>query len=206
MNCEKCNNIVCVNINSNNFYFFCNKCIKSLKLCSKSNCKKLFMLNDSDLVNLKIIYLNSNYNFYLYDDVYKIILTKYGSLDNLEYLIKNKRKKCNNIKVEREKILKEQLMLNKLEYKNYGDCYSYVNYGKPPIEQVLVNELEKLYEKNKRRLNLASELSKINMTLDETIKPCYEYINDLIPEKSIDDIVKKIQFETKNNLVINFCK
>jgi hypothetical protein len=40
-------------------------------------------------------------------------------------------------------------MLNKLDFKNYGDCYSYIHYNVPDLETVLKNELTKLKEISK---------------------------------------------------------
>lgn len=204
-NCQSCNINIKTNIHSdqtNHYYFFCSECIKNLNVCAKSNCNKLFLLNDNDLKNLKYIYLlNNNSKFYLYDDIKKIVVTKYGSLDNLKILIKqnkNKKKlqqqKKQNDKLKREKDLRELFIFHKLEYKNFGLCYEYVNYGKPSINVVLETELAKLEEKTKRQNDLAKILYNLNIPLDNNNKLCYEYING-ITNKSIDDVIKSIRFE-----------
>ena len=35
-----------------------------------------------------------------------------------------------------------------LEFNNFGDCYSYINYGKPSIDEIINKELEKNNIKN----------------------------------------------------------
>ena len=107
-------------------------------------------------------------------------------------------------KLNREIEIKEIFKLNKIEFKNYGDVYSYINYGKPDIETIIKNELTKLADKNKRRLELSNELNKLNIPFDETFKACYEYINN-IGTKDFIDIIRSIEIEyflkTKTNYI-----
>lgn len=208
-NCEKkiLNLYIHNDTNSINYHFLCKKCLKKLKVCSKSKCKKLFLLNDIDIKNLKIIYLDNNQHFFLYEEVKKVVINKYGNLDNLQKILdkksdekKLKIQKNNFIKTERENILMEAFKFNKLEYKNYGDCYSYINYGEPSLETVINNELIKIKDKNNRRMELAHELKKLNINLDESLKSCYEYINK-IGCVTLKEIVRNIEIEyfLKNN-------
>lgn len=97
-------------------------------------------------------------------------------------------------KEKRENEIKEIFKLNKLEFKNYGEVYSYINYGKPDIETVMKNILLKLNGKNERRLKLSEELIKINIPYDETYNACYEYINN-IGTKDFIDIIRNIEVE-----------
>jgi hypothetical protein len=204
--CDNCkillkNNFLYDHYKKDKHYLFCRICLKSLEICSKSRCKKLFLLIDSDLDSLKTIYLNNNQQFFIFNDVKTVILNKYGDLDNLQkiLLVKKKNrelklKKSSDNKSEREKKLKESLFLNKLEYKNYGDCYSFIHYGQPSLNTVIENELKKNINKNERRIELASELIKFNISLDETLTSCYEFINNL-NSKSLDETIKSIQVE-----------
>lgn len=104
----------------------------------------------------------------------------------------------NNIKMKNEKqreiILKEALAINKLEYKNYGDCFSFIHYGKPSLEEVLTNELKKANIKHNRRVLLASRLKEYNIELDESLKSCYNYVNN-IGCNVIDEVIKAIEIE-----------
>ena len=99
-----------------------------------------------------------------------------------------------NIKEFREKEIREILKNNKLEFKNCGDIYSYIHYGKPDINTVINNTLDKLKEKNNRRQILSQELNKYNIPYDETYKGCYEYINN-IGTKEFIDIIRSIEVE-----------
>lgn len=213
--CNKCPVDIKINMcdkKKDMFYFFCSGCLKNINVCSKKNCQKLFLLNNNDIVNLKVIYmLNSNSKFYLYDDVMNVINIKYGSLENLKQIIKEKKrikkekmKKLEDEKIKRENKLKDLFMLYKLEYKNYGDCYSYIHYATPDLNIVLKNELNNLKIKSMRQFVLANELQNIRVPLDESIKPCYEYINN-INTKPLDDIVKsiKMEYDIKNNTYDN---
>ena len=208
--CDGCSLIINEKYIDNNFnpkknYIYCRKCIIDIKACSKSKSKKIFMLSDKDIANLKTIYLNNNTDhvFYLYDDIYNVVINKYGSFENYKEEVEQKKqtkaikiKKSNELKLKREKELKKELMMNKLEYKKYGNCYSYVNYGKPDIKTVIKEELEKEMIKNDRRIELAEKLDKYNIKLDENLKTCYEYINGLDNE-SINEKIESIQLEYK---------
>jgi len=203
--CDTCNENIKTNICNKKkdlYYFFCSECLKSINVCSKQNCNKLFLLNNDDIINLKTIYLfGNNSKFYLYDDIKQIIITKYGSFDDLKKKLKEKKelkkkklKKIENDKLERETKLKELFISHKLEFKNHGDCYSYIHYGTPELNIVLNNELNKLKEQSNRQIILANRLHDINIPYDERLKSCYEYINNL-NTKPLDDIVKSIKME-----------
>jgi hypothetical protein len=175
-----------------------------MEVCSKTKCKKIFLLTDNDIKNVKFIYLENNptQQFYKFSDIKKVVLDKYGSFDNLQNIINQKNKykeskhiKTKNIIAERETELKQLFELNKLEFKNYGDIYSYINYGKPALETVLENELSKLNNKNNRRIILANKLKTLNIRVDESLKSCYEFVNGLAT-KSLDEIVRCIEVES----------
>ena len=205
--CDKCIEKIKVysyDTKKDTHHFFCGECLNNLNVCSKDNCRKVFLLTDDDLKQERLIYLfNSNNKFYLYDDVKKIALVKHGSFDNLEQLLKvkqNKKKlnadKLKKIKNEREHKLRMLFDYHKLEYKNYGDCYSYIHYGKPCLEDVLSNELKKVNEKFSRKMLLANKLSNLNIPLDESLQSCYEYINNL-GSGTLNETVKNIEIEYK---------
>lgn len=202
--CDNCHTTIytCYNGDKSQYYFFCKTCMTNLQICSKSKIKKLFYLNDNDLNNSKHVYLNNNkYVFYIYNDIKKIIQQKYGSFENFEKLrIKKKQKKQEKLNKlssdiqKREQMLKEELTLNKLEYSLTPDNYSYIHYGKPDLKNIISIEIEKVNSKNKRMAELAKELDKINIEVDETLKPCYDYINN-ITYKKLSEIVKEIEIE-----------
>lgn len=100
----------------------------------------------------------------------------------------------NKIEQYRKNKLINKLQENKLMMKHNGDCYSYIKYGHPGIEQVINNELLKTEYKTNRKIKLAKKLSKLNIVLDESLPSCYNYINNL-GCKSLNDIVQNIEIE-----------
>lgn len=95
---------------------------------------------------------------------------------------------------QRKLLLKNAIKENKLEYKWYGDCYSYVMYGKPSLDQVISNELLKMQNKTTRKLRLSKRLFELGITLDESLISCYNYINK-VGCKSLDEIVRDVEIE-----------
>jgi hypothetical protein len=191
-------------INKNIHYILCTDCIKKRRIYSKSKCKKKFLLDDNDIHHLKYLYISNNQNankYFLYTDILNIIKNKYGSLDNLNNVINNKKRKSDKNVIlkklhieQRKKELIDVLNMNKLAYKNHGSCYSYVHYGKPPIDEVIDDELEKINEKNKRRIKLGLKLEEKGMYVDETLCSCYNYINN-IGYKSFDEVIRSVEVE-----------
>lgn len=199
--CQQCQTLIYYTYDITKYYILCYNCIKTSTICSKTKCKKEFLLNDNDLKNIKMVHLNNNYNYYLYVDIEKIILNKYGSFNNLKLQIKNnkvkqlsKQTKSQNIKQTREKKLKEELRRNKLEFKNHGNLYSYIHYGTPTLETIINEELKKNKDKMERRILLSNELNKLDIQLDETLPTCYEYINNLTTKK-ISTVIRNIEIE-----------
>ena len=205
MECESCKEeSILDNFNPVTQYFYCKKCIKKINIISKSKCQKFFILDDTDLITIKSIYSwNSNYKYYKLTDIEKAVIKKYGSIENLNKIIIEKQKvmeikkaKIECVKLEREIELKKAFEINKLAFqKNHGDCYSYIHYGKPDINTILFNEIVKLDKKNKRRMELSSELEKHGIPYDESVKHCYNYVNG-VGTNDILDVVRLC----KNNI------
>lgn len=168
--CSSCN----PNINQDNQeLFFCKSCLSKIKLYSRSYCKKLHHNLDNHVLNTLKYVIIKNIKYYLSTD--------------LDYLIKN-------LKKIRTKILQDELNKYKLEFNNYGDSYLYINYGHPSIDHIIKQEIIKNNIKTKRKLELSKYLSKINLTLDESLDACYDYINN-IGSKNIAETVRAIEIE-----------
>lgn len=206
-NCDGCSN----NIEFNEYrdrpvkdehLLFCSDCTDNLKLCSHSKSKRLFCLKDDDLNKLQYLYINNPTNrqkFYLYSDVENIVILKYGSIDKLKKLLKQKeeekviRKKDKEDRIEhRRNKLEGVCKDNKIIMKNYGDFYSYIHYGEPSIDTVIQNELKKADIKRHKMIELASELSKYGLSFDMNDKDCYNYINNL-SNRSVTETVNNIR-------------
>lgn len=100
--------------------------------------------------------------------------------------------------LERRNEIKNIFDDNKLEYKEYGECFLYVKYGKPPIETILETEINKIKMINNRRMKLANKLNKLDIELDENNKLCYEYINN-IGCNGLNDTVRMIEIDNYTN-------
>jgi len=185
------------------------------KLISKTRAIRLFLLNDEDLNKLNAIQIyNSNQKYYKYEQIEKIVINKYGNFDNLNNLLNKKKIKQeikNNNKLQlinnRKEYLKNLFELNKLEFKTYGNCYSYINYGKPDPKIIIENEIKKNKEIIKRKIELIVELYKNNIEYNENIKICYDYIynytnlelKEIINELKEYNIINK----TKNKIIFD---
>lgn len=207
--CEICKNDCSIEIYSrtykkNKHYLFCKSCLNNIKVCSKSKCKNNFLLKESEIKNLKYIYLSNKNNtnkYYLNNEIQKIITNKYGSFDNLEKVLNEKNKQRLEKKISKEKIInkrKEKLInalkMNKLKYKNHGDCYSFIMTGSPSINNVIKNELNKIDKKSERKKELIEKLNELDIPLDESLPSCYQYINN-IGYKTLDQAVRNIEIQ-----------
>lgn len=179
--------------------------IKGSKICSKTKALKLFKLKESDFVNIKELNIELSHKpkhtYYLYSDILNIVAEKYGSIGAFKSSLSNS--KSNNyskstlFKEDREKQLREAFYDMKLEPKNSGDCYTYINYGVPDLDQVIKNEITKLNDKTNRRVLLASRLDQLNISFDESLSSCYNYINN-IGSNDLDATVNEIIKSSKH--------
>jgi hypothetical protein len=178
---------------------------------SFSKCKSKYMLNKNDLHNTKIIYLKNPNNaktYYLFEDIRKIVVTKYGNAlrfgEKVSMRVEKqkliKRKKEDEVNKKREELVRV-LSSFKLPLKSYGDHYEYINTGKTTIEEIIENERIKIEEKDKRVQKIADELEKYGIIYNEHNKHCYNYVNK-IGFKKLDDIVTDIVLEKCGELNI----
>jgi len=207
--CHNCHLKIVIPANSREFniikqYLLCEKCVKGYQLYSKNNCKNIFLLNNDDLKGTKYVYIgniNNKRKYYLSDDIVKIVLKKYGSIEKLEGVKQDRKSVSDKTKNKKEiemKKRRDELITafknNKLKIKNYGDCYSYIVNGTPSLDVVIERELGKLTVQNDRRIKLANKLSKLSIPLDESIKACYNYINN-IGYKTLHETIRDIEME-----------
>lgn len=187
--CEKCDNMVKIKTENDvhiKYHIVCNNCKKNLQLHNKTESKKIFFLNNNDLEDIKSLYSTNKTIMYIHEDLEEYAIKKHGDISVIEKkreketLKKNKILKIKNEnKKIREEIISQYFDNNKLELKPYGDCYSFINNGYPPLNEIAQNEIKKNEQKNKKYLELAKELSKLNIQLDDSCTICYEYINNI---------------------------
>ncbi len=213
-NCCKCNiKLIFENIiTPRRYHLYCKKCIHETKFCSMSKCQKLFLLNNDDFKGLKYLYFdnpNNNTKFFVYSEVEKIVLHKYGNFNKLNELLKIKHQRIEERRARRQQQInkrKEELINsfadNKLEFKYHGDSYSYIHYGTPSLKEVVDNELNKIEKKSKRRIILARRLSKLGIVFDEKSRHSYNYINNIGSEniyETIGNIKRDSSYKYKND-------
>lgn len=188
--CGKCNNSKIKsdeNFNTNKHFLLCQDCRDNCKLYSKSFCIKQLQISKKDIKLLKYL-LSSEGKFYLDSDIENIIQNKFNNKIKRKLSIENQR-------LERKKNLQKKLADYKLDYRNIGDCFTYVKYGYPEIEDVIKNEIERYIKLSRRRDILCKELKKYDIPYDERNDSiCYNYIHG-ISEKSLYDIVNDAKIE-----------
>lgn len=159
--CVFCNTSTSYRLKDDKSFIVCDECQQKYDLFTKSYCMDTLLLNKNDLDALKCFH-KSNQKLYLKDDIQKLIAIKYGD-DYKNYKEKKllqKYKRISNInsrREERKKNLVEKLADYKIECKNYGDCYTYIQFGYPDIDVVVTNELEKyknIFSKQQLEANL----------------------------------------------------
>lgn len=117
-------------------------------------------------------------------------------------------KDTSNIITKRREELKHALMLNKLVYKDNGNMYSYVHYGKPDINEVINSELESEKKKLSLHMKLKNRLEKVNISYRDNM----DFINSLLKtekytEKHIDILTKETEINNfLNNMGNGICK
>ena len=135
-----------------------------------------------------------------FNNKYIIIKNNMNNINNIKNIE-------NNIQKERKNKLIFEFNENKIKLpdKYFGDTYSYINYGKPSIEYIVHNELNKISLKRRKRIKLNNELKKKNIPLDESLESCYNYINTN-NSKSLNDTVRAIEIEYFFKYQTNFTK
>jgi hypothetical protein len=185
-------------------FLLCKNCVTTTIVCSKSKCKEMYLLTDTDLIGIKILYianLNNSTSYYLYSDIETIITNKYGNVDSLKKKLKKRESRKQSINEKKQKIIakrKQELINaldeNKLEFNNYGDTFMYINYGKPDIETIIKKEVKKTSKRMTRRRRLSKALSKVNIKLDETLESVNNYINNN-NNNTLDEVVRAVEIE-----------
>ena len=104
--------------------------------------------------------------------------------------------KKNNIINERRKTLLNFIYNNKLDFKEVGNCYTYIHYGFPPLSKVtelLINENNLI---NENKYKLFKILKKNNIVYNENMQCCKAIMNneklDLV---DMDNIIEEARFE-----------
>lgn len=88
--------------------------------------------------------------------------------------------------------LRNSCIMNKIEYKEHGDYYSYINYGKPDIKTIICNELQNQKEKIEIHLKIKERLDKINISYKDHVENIIKLINTN-KKQNIEQIIKEVE-------------
>jgi hypothetical protein len=175
-------------------FALCPSCRDSCKLYSKTFCLKQLLISKDDLLPLKYLYnVDSKVKYYIDDDIERIIKVKFKAIEKNKERRLVKAKHSEMVKLERRRELIEKLSEYKLNYKPFGDCFTFVQYGYPKINTVIENEIKKSIELSLRKKLLYSELKKFNIPYRED-SVCYDFING-ITSKSLNDTITDAKIE-----------
>jgi hypothetical protein len=215
--CEECKTIQQFDVlhyrePTDNNIMLCIKCQETLVFYSKTECLKKFLLSETEIEKIRYLYFENPKNIiklYKKKDIDLIISNKYSDVKLDDVLEQKKIKQSERINkinlsmLERKKNLENTFEENKLDFKNYGDCYSYIHYGYPSIENIMNNEFKKVQIKNKRRITLANRLEELKIPLDESHIECYNFIHN-IGLKPINEVVRTIEIDNFLKTQTNF--
>jgi hypothetical protein len=120
---------------------------------------------------------NNKQKYYLQSDVIKTIETKFPTTQDYIAMVETKRNRVCALKLKKQNLVdtrkKEIIKIfkdHKLNFNNVGDCYMYINYGKPSLTTIMTNEIAKLNEQNERRKCIAKELETHSIVLDHNVE------------------------------------
>ncbi len=206
LNCKICDKNTTINIspldrvfNNEQHFYLCVLCKTNTKCYSYTECIKDLLFKQNELNNLKYLYFNNVNNktrLYMQTDVKILTVNNNQILDDRIKVKKYREDMINKTKTIRREELKHAFSQHKLEIYNYGDCYSYINYGNPDLSIIVNNELKKVELVNERRNILIAEFKKRHVDYNEKYDYVKKYIYD-INNKSIelDEIIKMAELD-----------
>jgi len=164
--CVKCKNMN--NKKQPMQFTLCDTCQNNYALFSKSFCINELLLSKSDLEDLRY-FIKGQTKLFLEEDIQMLIKKKYGDNDAYNHYKQQKISTKVSKQIQQQKLRDERKMKlidvlseYKLEYKTYGDCYTYVQYGYPELNKIIENELEKykiIFSKKIEIINSGEQLN-----------------------------------------------
>jgi hypothetical protein len=165
----------------------CKECQKTKTFYSKTKCKKDFLLDGADLGPLRFLYLSNPKNpkqFYPKDEIDQLIINKHADTQRLEAKIhikqqsrKGKREKKAHLRKKRELQLREALDALKLPFYKFGSSFSYIETGKPTLEEVVKEEHQKETLRQQKRKELQTGLLNLKLPILEQAEDYQLYVH-----------------------------
>ena len=153
----------------------------------------LSVLSNKELrqINGQII---NDQQYYYHTSVTSFMMIEYG----VEQIPKSRREKRRLKKLHRQnyriKILHQAFDEHRLQVKDYGDCYSFIHYGTPTVDEVVHNELTRLHNYQTRREELTIKLKNIGIKYSEEYSDCIDFVHSR-SNKTADEVVRSIELE-----------
>lgn len=148
----------------------CETCALDTKLYSKTFCVKKLGIQQKHLNNLETQANTGNKTYYYGPDIEHILSSEFTSIEANKHRTVTMQNKKESNKEKRKNELMEALEANKLSYKKFGDCYTWVNYGFPDLQTVISNELEKTTQQTQRAISLIDQLAIYNKDIAKITK------------------------------------
>jgi len=176
-----------------------------------TECIDKYRLKKEDIIKLREMYFENKQNnirLFLESEVDDVIEMVYGSDTKYsrEYINisdKNNKREKKKIYMQRRKKLQNALADHKLELKPHGDCYSYIYYGTPSIDEILEKELKKEDRRFERMITLVEALAEYGFAFDEKNSMHMDYINNAT-SMTTNDIIRLMRRNKKSNIILRF--
>lgn len=190
-NIKNIKNIEDINDKNEKNIIICDECQKTNTMYTKKYCINNLHLSNIILKDVKY-FKNGRTKYYLESDIEEIIQKYYDKIKKKKLKQANSK---NAIEMRKKKLL-EHLAEHKLEYRGFGDCFSYVSNGYPSIDVVIENELKRTSQISMRKKILYNKLQQLNLSFSETKDSiCYDYING-VSDKSFNEIIDEAKIES----------
>lgn len=197
--------------NPKKHFFVCKDCQKKQMFIPATECIDKYRLKKEDIIKLREMYFENKQNnirLFLESEVDDVIEMVYGSDTKYsrEYINisdKNNKREKKKIYMQRRKKLQNALADHKLELKPHGDCYSYIYYGTPSIDEILEKELKKEDRRFERMITLVEALAEYGFAFDEKNSMHMDYINNAT-SMTTNDIIRLMRRNKKSNIILRF--
>lgn len=191
VNCSKCGILIIMENKKKIFddkkhIVLCDVCCSNNNFYSLSYCKKKLLLNSFEIENIKYLFNEkSNKKLYLVSEINDLIINKHN--ENLD--------EKNIKKISRKTSIKKMFDKLNLKYTETGDIYSYINYGYPPLDDIINYHMNKNIIIKERKNTLDDKLKEKNIIYNDKMVSCYQYINK-INQRSLEDTLKMAELES----------
>ena len=182
----------------------CKLCRKKQTFYSKTKCKREFLLDSSDLLPLRFLYLPNPQNhkqFYPKEEIDQLIINKHTNPQFLEEKIQKQKasrkkylEKKKDLRRKREIQLREALDALKLPFYKFGNSFSFIETGTPSLKVVLQDELDKEEVRKQKRKELQTGLLALEIPVLDQAEDYQLYVHGT-GTKSLKQTLRSLEVE-----------